>query len=306
MQGTSMDIKQLRYFIAVADLGSFSRAADALFVAQSALSRQVSELEVELGQKLFYRTGRGVILNDAGKRFYSHSRGILEQVSYAKQDLVQHGETPVGRVVLGLPFSISRIFSTRFVQSFLRSFPRAKLSIVEASSEHIIEWLAIGRMDIGLVFNPPSFTGISAKLLVDDELCLITSRKGSLLPNKENVINFRDLAKLPIIIPGNPHTLRTFVDTNLLRAKIELDIRGEIDSVPTTVDLIRKNGWCSILPRMVLFTYPDGDDLVAYRIVKPKLPFGLKIITYDKRPQSVLVRLCAELAASVISECAMP
>ncbi len=108
-----MDLKQLKYFIWVADLGSFSRASESLSVAQSALSRHVADLEVELKQRLFNRTGRGVTLSEAGKRLYTHGRGILEQASRAKQDLLQRNDVPAGKVVVGLPFSVGRIFAAR-------------------------------------------------------------------------------------------------------------------------------------------------------------------------------------------------
>lgn len=294
-----MDLRQLNYFVCVADLGSFSRASESLSVAQSALSRHVADLEVELKQRLFYRTGRGVTLNEAGKRLYAHSRGILEQASRAKQDLLQHGDVPMGKVVLGLPFSVGRIFTARFVQSFAQSFPEATLSVVEGSSEHILEWLAAGRIDIGLAFNPAKTPGIRAKLLVEDELCLMTARKDRTLPKKASVIHLRDLPKLPIIIPGSPHTLRTFVDAHLRRAGLALDVKIEVDSVSTIIDLVRARVGVAILPGTTLLAYSAERDLIAHRIA-PRLPFGLDLATHESRPQTIAARLSVELIETLI------
>jgi LysR family nitrogen assimilation transcriptional regulator len=288
-----MDLKQLKYFVTVADFGSFSRASESLSVAQSALSRHVADLEIELKQKLFYRTGRGVTLNEAGKRLYAHGRGILEQASRAKQDLMHHSDVPMGKVVLGLPFSVGRIFSARLVQSFVKSFPQVTLSVVEASSRHILEWLAAGRIDIGLVFNATEAPGIKAKLLVEDELCLMTAREGT-LPKRSGVIRLRDLPKLSIIIPGSPHTLRTFVDAHLRRAGLALDVKIEVDSVSTIVDLVRSNVGSAILPATTLLAYSAERDLIAHRIV-PRLPFRLEMVAYESRPQTTAARLSAEL-----------
>ena len=294
-----MDLKQLKYFVWVADLGSFSRAAESLSVAQSALSRHVADLEVELKQKLFNRTGRGVTLNEAGKRLYTHGRGILEQASRAKQDLLQRDNVPMGKVILGLPFSVGRIFSAHFVQSFARSFPEATLSVVEASSRHILEWLAAGRIDIGLVFNPTETPGIKTQLLVEDELCLMTARKNRKSAKKSGVVHLRDLPKLPIIIPASPHTLRTSVDAHLRRAGLALDVKIEVDGVSTIIDLVRSKVGEAILPGTTLLAYSAERDLMALRIV-PRLPFRLEMVTHESRPQTVAVRLSTELIETLI------
>ena len=294
-----MDLKQLKYFVRVADLGSFSRASESLSVAQSALSRHVADLEGELKQRLFNRNGRGVMLNEAGKRLYAHSRGILEQASRAKQDLLQRNDVPMGRVVVGLPFSVARIFAARFVQSFTQSFPQATLSVVEASSEHLLEWLAAGRIDIGLVFNSAEAPGIKAKLLLEDVLCLITARKGRQSPKPSTVIHMRDLPKLPIIIPGSPHTLRTFVDAHLRRVGLTLDVKIEVDSVSTIIDLVRLKVGDAILPGTTLTAYSGERDLIAYRIT-PRLPFRLEMVTYESRPRTIAVRRSAELIETLI------
>src|SRR4029453_585172 len=102
-----MDLKQLDYFVHVAELGSFSKAASLLSIAQSALSHQVRQLEVELKQTLLHRNGRGVTPTDAGKRLLDHARGILMQVNRARDDLAAARGAPVGHVVLGLPGSLA-------------------------------------------------------------------------------------------------------------------------------------------------------------------------------------------------------
>ena len=103
-----MDLKQLDYFVHVVETGSFTKAASLLSVAQSALSHQVRQLEVELRQVLLYRNGRGVTPTDAGKRLLAHARGILVQVNRARDELAEARDAPVGHVVLGLPATMAR------------------------------------------------------------------------------------------------------------------------------------------------------------------------------------------------------
>ena len=106
-----MDLKQLEYFMHVAEFGSFTHASRYLKVAQPALSRQVRTLEVELRQTLFARNGRGVTLTQAGQRLLEHARGIVQQVQRARLDLEQQRGALSGRLVIGLPPSVSRVLT---------------------------------------------------------------------------------------------------------------------------------------------------------------------------------------------------
>src|ERR1700732_1115539 len=108
MDRRHMAMKKLEYFRHVAELGSFTRAASFLSVVQPALSRQVRQLEVELGQNLFDRNGRGVVLTDAGTSLLEHTRGILTQVGRARQELEEQRNGDSGHLALGLPPSLGR------------------------------------------------------------------------------------------------------------------------------------------------------------------------------------------------------
>ena len=144
-----MNLRQLEYFVHVAELGSFSKAALVLGVAQPALSRQVRALETELRETLLLRDGRGVRLTDAGTRLFEHSVGILQMVSRAREDIGANRDEPVGRIVVGLPPSMGRQLTVPLIDAFQRQLPRARLAIVEGLSSHIIEWILTGRVDLG-------------------------------------------------------------------------------------------------------------------------------------------------------------
>src|SRR3989454_6819780 len=149
-----MDLRQLDYFVHVADLGSFSKAASLLSIAQSALSTRVRKLEVELKQPLLHRNGRGVTPTDAGKRLLQHARGILMQVDRTREELAEFRSTPSGHVVIGLPPTMARLLTVPVLKDFRGHFAEASIGIMEGLSASIVEWLTTGRIDIGLVFNP--------------------------------------------------------------------------------------------------------------------------------------------------------
>ena len=149
-----MDLKQLEYFVRVAELGSFTRASGVLNIAQPALSRQVRLLEVELRQALLQRNGRGVTTTEAGRLLLEHGRGILHQVARAHEDLGRVGGALAGRVAVGLPPSIARMLAVPLTREFRQNLPKATLSITEGLTISMQEWLLTGRLDIALLYNP--------------------------------------------------------------------------------------------------------------------------------------------------------
>src|SRR3990167_2941200 len=149
-----MNLVQLRYFVRVAEMGSFSKASIELDVAQPALSRQVRLLETDLRVTLLQRTGRGVLLTEAGKRLYEHAIGILQLVAHAREDLSANRDEATGRIVVGLPPSMGRMLTLPLVDAFKQHLPKARLAIVEGLSAHTVEGISTGRVDLGLVHNP--------------------------------------------------------------------------------------------------------------------------------------------------------
>ncbi len=176
-----MDLKQLEYFRHVAELGSFTRAAAFLSVVQPALSRQVRQLEAELGQNLFERNGRGVVLTDAGSRLLEHARGILTQIGRARQELEDQRNGDSGHVALGLPPSLGSSVTVPLVKAFEKLLPNARLATVEGLSAYILEWLSLGRVDCALVYNATASATVDVQPLLEDQLFLIAPLKAGSL-----------------------------------------------------------------------------------------------------------------------------
>jgi LysR family nitrogen assimilation transcriptional regulator len=169
-----VNLKQLEYFVAVAELGSFSKAAVILNIAQPALSRQVRLLEADLHVTLLMRNGRGVVLTEAGKRLFDHSVVILQLVSRVREDIEASRDEPAGRIVVGLPPSMGRLLTLPLVEGFRRSLPKAKLAIVEGLSAHLAEWISTGRVDIGLLHNPEPQPALEITPVLEEPLGLVS------------------------------------------------------------------------------------------------------------------------------------
>jgi LysR family nitrogen assimilation transcriptional regulator len=253
-----MDIKKLDYFVHVADLGSFTKAASLLSVAQSALSHQVRQLELELKIPLLHRNGRGVTVTDAGKRLLAHARQILMQVRRARDEMSETRDTMVGHVILGLPPSIARLLTVPLVKSFRNSFPGGTFGVVEALSASITEWLAEGRVDIGLVYNPAPRLSVDIRPLHEEEMFLISSKVAGKNSQRKSV-SLRELPRYPLIIPSRLNANRMFIEAQLANLGLKPHIEFEIDGIASVLDLVHEGYGHAVLPPIPCVVIPlDG------------------------------------------------
>jgi LysR family nitrogen assimilation transcriptional regulator len=236
-----VNLKQLEYFVRVAELGSFSKAALILNIAQPALSRQVRLLETDLHVTLLTRNGRGVVLTEVGQRLFDHSVGILQLVARAAEDVAAARDEPAGRIVIGLPPSIGRRLTLPLVEGFAAHLPKARLAIVEGLSTHLTEWIATGRVDLGLIHNPEPKPAIEVTPVLEEPLGLVSPATGR--SAKATPLPLAELARFPLILPERTHAMRKLIETQAALANLKLDIRLEISGVPAILDLVRRRPW---------------------------------------------------------------
>lgn len=165
-----MDIRQLRYFAAIVEKGSFSRAAEFLRVAQPALSLHVRNMEADLGTSLLIRTPRGVEPTEAGAILLRHAHTILDQLAVARDEVRGHGNDPAGEVRLGLPGTIGEILAVPLITAVHRRYPRIRLRIAEAMSGFVLDWMREGRIDLGVLYNPAAEHRIITEALLEERL----------------------------------------------------------------------------------------------------------------------------------------
>jgi LysR family nitrogen assimilation transcriptional regulator len=297
-----MDLKQLEYFRHVAELGSFTRAASFLSVVQPALSRQVRQLEVELGQNLFDRNGRGVVLTDAGTRLLEHTRGILMQIGRARQDLEDQRNGDSGHFVLGLPPSLGRSVTVPLVKAFGRQLPNASLATVEGLSAYMLEWLNVGRVDCALVYNAPASSGVDLQPLLDDQLFLIAPLTPTPKRQARKSLSLVDLADYPLIIPSRPHSIRMSVENALASVDRKIRVAHEIECIPAVIDLVRQGHGFAVLPLNAVKSTPWGDEVQVRPIVGPVLKTSLSIAMSAQRPKSPLMRKAIEVIRDIVRQ----
>jgi LysR family nitrogen assimilation transcriptional regulator len=273
-----MDLKQLEYFVRVAELGSFTRASIALDIAQPALSRQVRLLEVELRQNLLVRNGRGAAPTEAGKLLLEHARGILHQVERAREELGRVRGALAGRVAIGLPPSLARVLTVPLTRAFRQQMPDAQLSISEGLSVTMQEWLVNGRLDIAVLYNAQPANGIEATPLVDEDLMLVQPRPPGLPEDPPPPpITLQEVARLPLVIPSRPNAIRMHVEAEMAAIGCRPTIALEIDGVSAILDLVADGAGHAILSRNAVASSVKPSAFTVRAISQPPLRTRLSL-----------------------------
>ena len=308
-----MDLKQIEYFVRVAELGSFTRASVVLDIAQPALSRQVRLLEVELRQNLLVRNGRGATPTEAGKLLLEHGRGILHQVERAREELGRVRGALAGRVAIGLPPSIAKVLTVPLTRAFRVKMPDAALAISEGLSVAMRESLTTGLLDIALLYNTPPAPGIEITALLEEDLFLVQRRGGTQAGAEANTstpLPLGDLPRYPLVIPTRPNSIRMLVESELATRGKRPQISLEIDGVAAILDLVADGAGCAVLPMNavttsgkpeVFSTRPihgassdDGSDDGA------RLRSKLSLAVSSQRPATLTQQAMAELIRTTL------
>jgi LysR family nitrogen assimilation transcriptional regulator len=299
-----MDLKQLSYFVRVAEMGSFTRASIVLDIAQPALSRQVRLLEVELRQNLLIRNGRGITLTEAGKVLLEHSRGVLHQMERLREELSRVRGSLAGRVAVGLPPTLGRILAVPLTREFTARMPDATLAIVDGLSKTMQESLLTGQLDIALVYNALPTPGIELRPLLQDELLLVQGRLDQVAEN--GPVELADIADYPLIIPGRPNALRMHVETALLNISAQPRIAMEVNSVATILDLVADGVGCAILSPHAVLTAAQPERFTLRRIVNPGLFPLLSLATSADRPATSTQQATLDMLERIAREVLQP
>ena len=291
-----MDLKQLEYFITVAELGSFTRASEALGVAQPALSRQIRLLEVSLRQNLLIRNGRGAVPTDAGKLLLDHARGILHQLARAKEELLHLRGGLTGRVALGLPPSLARALTVPLTRAFRREMPDAQLTIREGLSTSMQEEILNARLDIALLYNGLNSTGLITEHLINEELVYVSARPSGLMEEPQELyVQMNEIAAQPLVIPSRPNAIRMHVEAAFLGLGLTPNITLEIDGVPAILDLVADGAGNAILTRHAVSSSIRPSVYKTRMIRSPSLSIEVVLATSSKRPTTHIQRQTIEL-----------
>lgn len=250
-----MNLRTLRYFVAIADAGSLSAAAVAIPIAQPALTRQLRALEADLGQQLLQRMPRGVRLTQAGVTFYESAQRILTEAARVRQKLARRKESVDATVVLGASPTLARVLLPGLFEVCQRSLGGIELRVREAFTPALLDWLERGLIDMAIVTNPEPGRALTLQPLLGEPFALISH--ASL--NIEPIVSLSQLARIPLLMTS---LHRGIVERQLLRVGKELNVQAEIDSVDSIRELVLRGQWATIMPVSV-FKEPRATDEVV-------------------------------------------
>ncbi|CAO3431423.1 LysR family transcriptional regulator [Azospirillum doebereinerae] len=302
-----MELLELRYFVQVADLGSFSKASVKLGITQPALSRQVQKLEHELRTSLFYRHGRGVSLTQPGRKLYDVVRHLLGALAEIKEEIQDQSERLTGSVTLGLPPSICATLGAPLARRFHENYPDATLRIHEVFSGTLLEWVESGRLDLAVLYDARRGRSMLSSPLLVENLMLIQSAKDA-AGNEIGIIDdgpvpVAMLGDLTLVLPGLENGLRRVVDAAVRRADIDLQVDMEIDSVTAIKQLVEEGMGSTILPFGAVHREVRQGRLIAREIDSKDMHAMLVTATPLHQPVSKATRALLRLIHAEVAKC---
>jgi len=240
-----MDLRQLRYFVAIAEAGSFTGGAQSVHVAQSALSKHIHALENELGGALFDRGPRGVAVSESGKVLLQHARFILGQIDSARVDVQSHNNELTGTVSLAAPSAISQLLFAPLTQRFLSRHPRVTLKLSEGLTGPLIDRLLQGDIDLAVTAELPEHAFVHATPLFRETMMFVGRVGDPLLRQRRMTI--RQLSGLPLIFSHAPPWMAQ-VRKALGDPRATLNARVHVDSIEPLKQIIAGGWGYGILP----------------------------------------------------------
>ena len=265
-----MELHQLRYFCAVADSGSFSRAAEHCHVSQPSLSQQILKLESELGARLFDRLSRSVRLTEVGKTFLPRARAVLRELESARGDVVESKDSVSGHVTVGVIPTVAPYFLPPVLAAFSRRFAESAVMVVEEITPVLLERLRAGTIDIAVLALPVRGHEFDALPLLSEPLFAALPKKHALA--RRTSITLRDLRKEPFLLLRDGHCFRENAVAACDRARISPQVVFESGQFSSLLALVGAGVGVSLVPAMAVdrrsqVRFVRISDLAAIRTI---------------------------------------
>ncbi|QHI98320.1 LysR family transcriptional regulator [Xylophilus rhododendri] len=246
-----MNLRTLRYFVAIADAGSFTAAAAAVAIAQPALTRQLRDLEADLGVQLFQRGARGVRLTPAGATLYESARRMLAEAERVRRQLGGAAEDADSTVTLGLSPTLTRVLLPGVFERCHQQLAGVRLVVREAFTPQLLDGLERGGLDMAILTNPEPQRGLALQPLLVEPFALVTPAARGL----PAVVPLAQLARVPLLMT---RLHRSIVERGLAPLGAQLSVEAEIDSVDAIRELVLQGRRCTVMPVSVFKDAPPA------------------------------------------------
>jgi LysR family transcriptional regulator, hydrogen peroxide-inducible genes activator len=247
-----MELQQLRYFCAIADTGSFTRAAQQTHVSQPSLSQQIRKLEDELGARLLDRLGRTVQLTELGRSFLPRARAVLRDLEAARSDVVERKTSISGPISVGVIPTIAPYFLPPILAAFSRKYPEARVTIAEEITPLLLERLRAGTMDVAIVALPLQARSHDFQTfpLMAEKLYAVLPRQHALA--KRRAVSLEELQDDPFLLLRDGHCFRKTAVAACKRARLNPRIIFESGQFSSILSMVSAGLGVSIVPAMAV------------------------------------------------------
>ncbi len=261
-----MEIRQLRYFLDIAETEHLTQSAQNLFVTQSTLSHGLRQLEQELDVALFDRLGRGLKLSQAGAEFRVYARRALQEIEAGRMALADLGGLQSGQLKVGAFPTFLNTVVPATVAAFSRAYPKVKVEVQDLRAGPIEQQLLEGELDLGIAFHPAQHAEIEAEVLFDERMLLVVGPQHPLAGRV--VVELAELAGVPLALLPRSFATRRLIDEHLRQAGVTPLLRVEMDSVESLLGVCRYGDLTSIVPERAARQAPD---LRAIALIGPAI-----------------------------------
>lgn len=306
----NMELRQLRYFLRIVELGSVSKAAKDLYIVQPALSAQITNLESELGVRLLSRSVRGVSPTAAGEVLYLHAQTVLRQIERLRYDVVNTGLLPGGPVSVGLPTSAANVLAGPLIAAVQQRYPNIQLRIVESLSGHLLELVATGRLEISLLFEAagprpaakggPREANVQWTPLIDEDLYLLSVRSRGQKQSPQ--VSLAECVRIPLVLPGRANVTRQIIERGFAEAGLAPSVMMELDSLSTIQSIVESGQAATILSLSSLVGDGVRAKLSARSIGDPPLRRRLSLCNSDVLGMGTAAETVSTLIPELVRE----
>jgi LysR family transcriptional regulator, cyn operon transcriptional activator len=260
-----MELRHLRYFLAIVGTSHMAKAAEQMFVTQSTLSHQLAQLEQELGVALFERVGRGLRLSVAGEQWAHVAREILDKVELGKEQLRGHARDVSGDLRIGVIHSYMTHLIAQVTSPLIERFPKLRLRVHELTALEIEAQVATGQLDVGLAFFPSTSAAVEATLLFDDQLVMAVHPTHAL--GHRSSIRLAQLQDYPMALMSPRFATRRLLDACFQQAGLRANVVLELDSIEALRLIAQDGKLLTFLPRR---TTRSSAHLRLVKITEPQ------------------------------------
>ena len=292
-----MELRELRYFCSVAELRSFTKAARRLRVAQPAVSRQIRQLEAELGFELLIRAGTGLELTQAGSLFYERVQVLLRQLDQTCADVVALAGKLSGVVSIAVPTAAGALIMPGVLRAAKERLPDVRIKVFEDIGVLVIERLLARQLSFGLVYDPIPHRELQAESLLIEPIHIF-GRVGSRC-SEEHPVAIEELAELPLILPQYPHNVRCLLEDAAAEYGIRLNVVFEVASSGVIRSFARQGAGYGILTAVTTQMDPAPSELASKPLNAPGMSMTLSIVS---RTDMVKSQILVEVSQLIRAE----